>query len=113
MAEQNPYAAFYGEVGKGVAKGIGNATADPSNTNTATSASYGAQLGGTGWNINFGSGNIASDATNKQVSEQPPSTLNGLGTWSTGAGGDWWPVVAVVGLVGLAVAYRMTRKGRR
>lgn len=111
----DPYTAFFGGVGQGVGKGLGNAMSDTGVTsNTASAATYGTQLGGGGWNINFGGGDIASESANRQVGA-PPVEGNPLGTWSTGVGGGNSTLLAVVGvlvIVGAAVAYRM-RKGRR
>ena len=113
----DPYTAFFGGVGQGVGKGLGNAMSDTGVTsNTASSATYGTQLGGTGWTINFGGGAVdSSGATNRQTAENPPASGTPLGTWATGAesssSGAAVAVAGVVVLLVVAIAYRM-RKGR-
>ena len=113
----DPYTAFFGGVGQGVGKGLGNAMSDTGVTsNTASSATYGTQLGGTGWTINFGGGAVdSSGATNRQTAENPPATGTPIGTWATGAdtgasGGTVAAVAVGVLLLG-AIVYRL-RKGR-
>lgn len=112
----DPYTGFFTGVGQGVGKGLGNAMSDTGVTsNTASSATYGTQLGGTGWVINFGGGDVSNDATNRQTSEPPKASGNELGTFSYAAeegGGAAGAALAVVALIVVAVVYRMRKRGR-
>jgi len=109
----DPYTAFFGGVGQGVGKGIGNAMSDTGVTsNTASSATYGTQLGGGGWSISFGDGDITSKAANELTAPPPDATPNPLGTFAGASLGGSGPELLIVALIAAALIYRL-RKGRR
>jgi hypothetical protein len=110
----SPYGALLGGIGQGVGKGLGSAMSDTGSTTSATSsvATYGTQHGGTGWVINFGSGDVSSEATNKQTSTNPSSPGQAAQALGLGGGEGASPALIAAGLVIAALAYRMLRKGR-